>query len=751
MITISLDEQGNFEKEEHKPLFVAGIIFDDQNHPGEVQIERQRIEAYYRRVIADADHEGNEDFVYPDALHSNGDSSRDHHVVRPVKERVTATLAEFLQHGTYKEQALCNDAAEELPVRSGTYHLFVMLKSDDGKQSLLGEDKNIFARDDFAANRYFHMAGSVVNRIIFHNPLFEKTEIPSIIVDVATRSTGNADSMDEETKEEFQKQSYSLTGPVNFKHYSIMNADIYRSLISQEMLSSDHAGIDLQKISVRSIQYRPDKHDMEFLYMSDSLCSILGFRLEGNSADDWLKQIADRVKNLNPHQNNLIFGYDEIDNAFAKAWGFYEENRYFEVLNTIYDASKKEGKFAEYYQKNWFPFIEERMMQTIDPDYFENSVHQMTRMVKTNNLDQEKLLYLFQHFEAMLPIARDKYHSLEMQARLCYGFYDAGISAYCHIGDAKTALRYYEKCKEYAYYAGVETFLRTSTKLLVCLEDCFEWKAALEIAKKVTELQGRLSTIKAQVLGDSVVEASEEEAISISQMARIMALTHEPETEQTFRRALSQMKHGSANYKITQSYFLHYLADTGQEEAFEREAADYFDGVDTYENRLKYILDMKEETHAVFSKEYALYVLFRGFYRFHPHSLDDGSWHRICEMMRSFTGEDGKEPGGHPWELTYKYMELLAILKGDENNRREYAQLKRTCLEKRGPMIIALEMFGDAEAADCSGNMQERDRITKDLAGYLTREFDALKTEKFSGDGNSRYRELEKYFTFMYR
>ena len=72
MITISLDEQGNFEKE---------------------------------------------------ALHSNGNPSRDHHVVRPVKERVTATLAEFLQHGTYKEQALCNDAAEELPVRKGDQRL----------------------------------------------------------------------------------------------------------------------------------------------------------------------------------------------------------------------------------------------------------------------------------------------------------------------------------------------------------------------------------------------------------------------------------------------------------------------------------------------------------------------------------------------------------------------------------------------------------------------------------------------------
>ena len=29
MVTISLDEYGEFEKNENKPLFIAGLIFDD--------------------------------------------------------------------------------------------------------------------------------------------------------------------------------------------------------------------------------------------------------------------------------------------------------------------------------------------------------------------------------------------------------------------------------------------------------------------------------------------------------------------------------------------------------------------------------------------------------------------------------------------------------------------------------------------------------------------------------------------------
>lgn len=54
MITISLDEYGEFEKEDTKPLFIAGIIFDDQDDEKEEWTERNRIKSYYKRVIADS-------------------------------------------------------------------------------------------------------------------------------------------------------------------------------------------------------------------------------------------------------------------------------------------------------------------------------------------------------------------------------------------------------------------------------------------------------------------------------------------------------------------------------------------------------------------------------------------------------------------------------------------------------------------------------------------------------------------------
>ena len=105
MITISLDEYGEFEKEDTKPLFIAGIIFDDQDDEKEEWTERNRIKSYYKRVIADSG--GN--FQYPEDLHSNGDKKRDREVIKLVKSKVQETLPEFITKGTYQGETLNDD------------------------------------------------------------------------------------------------------------------------------------------------------------------------------------------------------------------------------------------------------------------------------------------------------------------------------------------------------------------------------------------------------------------------------------------------------------------------------------------------------------------------------------------------------------------------------------------------------------------------------------------------------------------
>ena len=83
MITISLDEYGDFEEQNRKPLMIAGIMFDDGNKEYEVNNERKRIRAYYKKVLSEA----GPDFRYPEDLHSNSNKRRDKEVITFVKDK----------------------------------------------------------------------------------------------------------------------------------------------------------------------------------------------------------------------------------------------------------------------------------------------------------------------------------------------------------------------------------------------------------------------------------------------------------------------------------------------------------------------------------------------------------------------------------------------------------------------------------------------------------------------------------------
>ena len=433
MITISLDEYGQFEKNENSPLFIAGVVFDDQNLETEEQAERQRIETYYKRVMEDA----GEGLRYPWDLHSNGNGRRDGLVVKPVKMKVAETLGEFIARGTYGGKALQDRRGKSMVARKGKYHIFVMLKSDDGKKNLLAGRAGMLARDDYAANLYFHMASSVVNRLIFHNPLYHRN-MPSVSVDIATRSTGNVDDMDVVMKEELKSQGYKQReyGDNKGRYYSLMNGDVYRTIIAQEMINTGNVNIKIEKLEINSIQYRPTKEPMEFLYLSDSICSLLGFELPGESADIWLEEIHNRVQALNPDDKNMVFGYDEIDNEFADAWKCCERENLFKALSIAYDAKNKTGKFAEYYRDEWFPYLEQRVKDTITPNLFSRCVNELSGLLTINNLEQEKLVYMIRMFEEMIPAGIDKHMSSDARASVLYKLYDAGVSAFCHIGDS---------------------------------------------------------------------------------------------------------------------------------------------------------------------------------------------------------------------------------------------------------------------------------------------------------------------------
>lgn len=143
MITISLDEYGQFEEYEGSlqiPTYIAGLLFDDHDIAGECDLERKRIEAFYKAVISEAKDNSNynaREFEYPQALHivPSKPQTYSHFVVRPVKSLINQHLPEFLRTGQYRGRQLRDNNNRVIPKREGNYQLFVCLKSAKGKKN----------------------------------------------------------------------------------------------------------------------------------------------------------------------------------------------------------------------------------------------------------------------------------------------------------------------------------------------------------------------------------------------------------------------------------------------------------------------------------------------------------------------------------------------------------------------------------------------------------------------------------------
>lgn len=761
MLTYALDEYGDFEglKHTNEPIYIGGLIFDDYSVNGEERIERKRVKAYYEAVIADAaaEAQNSNGFSYPEALHSDGNGSRDHFVVRPVKEIISTTLAEFIKCGTYKGNKLQytdkNGTSREFQSRKGEYYIFVILKSDLGMTKLLNQNANILAKDDYASNLYFHMADELISRLIFYNPLID--DITEISLDIATRKSANL-ANNSKLYKEYKAQGYKAEQADGGKYlFRLTNPDIYRSVIAEEILDAEQPNIKIVKFNVDSIGYHGwDSKGMEFLYLSDSICSVLGFEIDGDNADEWLKCIDARVREITGKTENLIFGYDEIDNIYAKAWVKCSEGDYYKALSIAFDAGKLDGAFAEYYKNLWFKKIEDKIVQSTNVSDFNMAVRKLNETLNNNTLDQDKCFYILGVLERLAPNIEERFHSPEAK-RILYTLYDIGVTASCHIGDSRKAEEYFEKCTAYAGLVSLADYLNTRNKLVVFCCDYFEMDRAEELSDENIMYQELLTDLKNELKLPCVSDVGfQSMGKAHSQRGQVYAFKRNDRTEEEFRKALTHFEEGSANYKITQSYLLHYYLDTNNGEAYQAEVLSYFDGKKKLADQLKYIVDEGSKNDPLINMKYALYIYVRALYLFRLPELSDRVWTELQEIEIKFGRKIKKKEWkltGHPSELIFKYMRLIALARDEAENEEKYAQRMAECLIYHGVTEDAIRKFGELEILDKKGDISSRDELSRELFKQLKDNFAIFESLDIPEDGEDRYNWLGDHITFMYR
>lgn len=721
MITIALDENGDFEERKGKgnqPVFIAGLLYDDRDNAYDVQNERERVVNYYQHVC----HKAGE--YFPEGLHVNyrGDNG---YAVSKVKTEVKRTLREFLRSGTYDGQELYAKP------RKGKYTLFMQLKSNQGKQTLLKKDTSVLLKDDFASNLYMHMAEDILSRVIFHNPY--QQDIKKVYFDLPTR-TVVVNRNDRKTYSEYQQlgyKKYVFTGdnkPKNLdrcEYLQVANENNYREIIARGLLAGGKINFNIEKLQVRAIRYNNNENrkswcSLAFLYLADSICSYLDYEYEqkGSNPAAWLSTFYEEAHDLDGSSKNLFFAYDSLDTYFQHAWICCEQGQYFEALNLVFDAQQMKNNFLSFYQKHWFYLIEQYICQNSDTDNLEIAIKRFQQYSYSNNLQQEKLCYLFEQLEQAVRYQREEQQK-SIDKASAFALYDAGMSAYNHLGQSKQAEHCFVECKKLAPFVDIETYLRTLNKYVVFQNDTCNFKKAKETAENFVIFADDLHSLRTKMFGDEQA-ASTEYGRNLSQCAQAYAFLRDAQAETYFKEALAKFEPESQDYYITLSYLLHYYIDQGNVAQYDEWSVKYFGGETQIEKQFVYLMQAGQGKHPRFSLKFAFFVFVKGLYKLHRNEVKGRLRLDLLHIETTFRNYHAeKEINGHPWELIYKYLAFLAWQQGKKDITADYLQKMEQIVGTNSAIMRAIVHNGRREFFDLTGNKAQAEAEKHQMADLL--------------------------------
>lgn len=719
MITIALDEQGKFEeaKTSRDPIFIAGILYDDKGNVNDAKNERMRLESYYAKVCESAG------TTYPVDLHyeDDGNGGNNNDRVALTKQQVGKTLADFLKKGTYEGEKVSVYFNGKEVERKGQYHIFALLRSKAGKSDMVKKNVSMLVDEQVAGNLYIHMAEEVVSRLVFHNPLFGNMK--HVRLDLATRRGVIEKGNIEEKFQEYARLGYKEDEKHSTKEKRtvlLTNADIYRTALEREMLEREKSEIQVECVGAKSIYYGESSPRMAFLYLSDSVCSILGYELEGKKPEEWIEEFEKRAADLTGAGKNIIFAYDNIDTYFRKAWIKVEEADYFEALSLAYDGLQLKSEMKEYYKKVWLPLLQKKLRQEVKTTGYILALKKLRPMILKNGLNQEKLIFIFTELEKLVTVLEEKYNQ-----EIFYELYDVGVTAFTHIGNSDKAKAYFEKCTAYAAYVGAEVYLATCNKMVVFMCDYFKYEEALQMATDNVVYMEEIQNLRSMMFPETKYFMGLAKAYS--QLGQVYAYMRDEMAEEYFMKALDCLEKGSPNYNITLSYLLHYYIEIEDEAKYAQWVKEYFGGEAGLEKQFHYlVMEGAKEDDAKISLKFALFLFIKAVYTFYMDKAGKKLVNKLLDVenvMKGMTKNIEKQLNGHPWEIIYKYCAFIALDTGKKDVAEVFINKSQECLEEKGHTVDELVRFGVCQYQEKCGMEPEAEDFAelKEKITYMYR------------------------------
>ncbi len=749
MITLSLDEFGTFEKvkgKKNEAVFIGGLLYDDRDDKDELTTERKRIDLYYENVVSEASELLSRPLRYPTSLHYSDSTDPETHAmeteaVKAIKTIVSATIGEFLTKGTYKGNLLAQSLLGTeipLPERKGKYYIYLILKSNRGKEERIRKQCGEWLNDNYAANCYFHMASETINRTVFQNPNVKKGE--SFSLELATRSTGTLERGDT-LASQYAKLNY--TEKRNLEGvYELTNKDIYRTVVEMYLMGKNENNISINNLRVKSICYKGSAGTQQFLFMADSICSYFSYGLSKEkdaNADIWLDEIVEKGKMIIPEEDFLLFGYDDVDEIYKEALGAYLNFDYYKSWKKIFSVRGKEDAFSLFYNKKWFGYIEKDIEENEDADAFRSAVMKFYDSQLSNKYDKEEGLYILEQLEKKAERMKNIITAAERQS-VFYYLYIAAMISYCHVGNSAEAEAYYNKARKYAQSVSSEEFIRARNVLAVCYCDKLEWEKAQKLAEDNVSYAKVITSIKGHIDEQVFMSNSILEGKAYSQLGQVYAFMKDERAESCFLKALSKITEHSADYYITESYLLHYYIDGGNKKKYEDYSKEYFGDRTSLKEQFDYVIGI-DDANPIISKRFAMYVYVRALVVFYANDITEDLWFAL-KKLPAFNE--------HPAELIYKYICKISISRNDSEYTEIAIKHLENCLETQGSILNVIQQLALNGIYSELGETRLAESHKNEAEVVLADSF-----ESFSGylemDSKKREEMISGNMTYMYR
>jgi hypothetical protein len=707
MITICLDEVGQFEKRD-KNKFIGGVIYTGEDY----EEEKARLNEFFLRECR------NLGVRYPEDLHLDY-SSNNLAKVNLLKQEIEKGLKEYLSS-------------------SKKYHLTAMFKSRKERRDY----RNIsnLVDEDKASNLYEHMILGLLNNLLFANIYMD--DIDNVRLEIPTRVSVLRPDETEKIKH-FQKLGYQYNknydGSLRF--YATDNTT-FRTALSLKLTDSERKiKMNFKSINVTSIKYFQGNDHLVYLYLADTVCSLIKANTKIGFPDNGLEELREWAKNLTGGTEPYFWAYDDIDMVYNDLMDRFYRQDFIGVTAGIYEAKKHSSDYTPYYSRHWFHHMEKRIADAFSVEMAHKYSVEMDEFFSGTNTAYEKGVFIVEQLWIMLNKNNGK-----ISDRTRYQVADAALRAYNHLGDLYKSKEYFAVCESLINRVDIETYLQTLNRAFEIDINCFDFEGAIEKCRYYLECLDILKSARREI---AELTGSQSDYTyfmlsrgkMLSSLGQSYAFIRDSRAVDCFLEAIQEFGDDKNNNKRTLSYLMHHAVDTGDRVLFNQFSKSFFPKMDNISKQFESILEEGDS--------YSLYLFIKSIYRFYAHFADGDFLYRITTADYN---RKGFNTGDHPWELIYKNIGMLLLLKGKEKQGRSFMQKGAGCVKSGEITIKAINLFTGIQECFLAGDVKGLKNRIREFSRWLdeVHEVKNYFADSLWGNEEEVFQNLNNKFTFMY-